>query len=177
MIIIQRPIEDDVREIQDVFYKTWLATYPNEEAGVTVADIEEKFKNRFSQENIEKRIKNISDASSDKLFLVAKDENAIIGVCLLRKEEACHELMAIYVLPDHQRKGIGRMFWERAAEFFGSEKDIIVHVAVYNEKAINFYKKVGFSETGKEFKNEKYKMPISGSYIIETELIIKARKY
>ena len=176
MISIQRPKKDDVREIQDVFYKTWLATYPNEEAGVTVADIEEKFKDRFSPENIEKRIKNITDVSANKLFLIAKDENDIVGVCLLRKEESYDELGAIYVLPDCQRKGIGKMFWKRAAEFFGGEKDIIVHVAVYNEKAINFYKKIGFVETGKQFKNEKHKMPISGSYIVDTEMVIKAEK-
>jgi ribosomal protein S18 acetylase RimI-like enzyme len=176
MVIIQRPTKDDVIAIQDVFYKTWLATYPNEEAGVTVADIEEKYKNRFSKENIEKRMKAISEILDGRLFLVAKENNLIVGVCSLRKEETYNELGAIYVLPDHQRKGIGIMFWEKAVEFFGDEKDIIVHVAIYNDKAIKFYKKIGFKETGKVFKNEKHKMLISGSYIINTELIIEAKK-
>lgn len=176
MIIIQRPIKDDVRDIQDVFYKTWLATYPNEEAGVTVADIEERFKDRYSEENIEKRTRNITEVSNNKLFLIAKDEGVVIGVCLLRKEDSRNELEAIYVLPDYQRKGIGLMFWEKANEFFDAEKDTIVHVAVYNENAIKFYKKIGFKETGKIFKEEKHRMPISGSYIVQTEFVIEAKK-
>ena len=176
MTTIEKPKVEDVREIQEVFYKTWLATYPNEEVGITVADIEEKYKNRFSKAALEKRRNNISDKSENSLFLVAKDSGAVVGVCRLKKEENYNELEAIYVLPSYQGKGIGKMLWDRAVEFLGDKKDVIVHVVTYNEKAINFYKKIGFVDSGKRFTDEKFKMPISGSYLPEMEMVIKNKR-
>lgn len=176
MIIIQKPKEEDVKNIQQVFYETWMATYPNEEVGITIADIEERFKNRFSEVALQKRLNDIANKSDNQLFLVAKEDDAVIGVCKLVKTEKYNDLMAIYVLPNYQRNGVGLMFWEKAEEYFGSEKDIIVQVATYNSKAINFYQKLGFVDTGKRFTQEVLKMPISGVYIPEMELIIKAKK-
>lgn len=176
MITSQRPKESDVKDIQQVFYETWLATYPNDEAGITIDDIEERFKNRFSDSALQKRIDDMMSETGEKLFLVAKDDVKVVGVCKLVKTELYNDLMAIYVLPRCQRMGVGLMFWEKAKEFFGTEKDIIVQVATYNNKAINFYKKLGFVDTGKRFTQEFLKMPVSGSYIPEMELIIKAKK-
>ena len=176
MISIEKPAIKDVRNIQKVFYETWLATHPNENAGVTTEDIEEKFKNRFSKQAIQKRMDDIFDESENKLFLVAKDGALVVGVCKIVKKEYYDQLQAIYVLPKYQRRGIGKMFWNRVAEVIGNKKDIIVRVATYNTKAINFYKKLGFADTGKRFSEENLRMPISRSYIPEMELIIKAVK-
>lgn len=173
MIIIKRPTKEDVFGIQQVFYETWLSTYPNKKIGVTAGDIKEKFKNKFSEKAIKKRIDEISSVSMDNIFLVAKDGNVVVGVCKAEKKELANDLSAIYVLPSYQGKGIGIMFWKRVINFFGNEKDIIVHVATYNKKAINFYKKLGFVSTGRVFTNEIHRMPISGKLIPETELIIK----
>ncbi|MCX6713845.1 MAG: GNAT family N-acetyltransferase [Candidatus Vogelbacteria bacterium] len=175
MMTIQKPKPEDVKEIQDVFYQTWLVTYPNEKAGVTKEDIDERFKNRFSNEAIAKRTDEILDDSGQQLFLVAKDGNKIIGVCFLAKKEDRNQLQAIYVLPEYQSKGIGQMFWVKIKEFFSENKDIVVQVADYNDQAIAFYKKLGFVDTGKRFSEEKHKMPISGNCIPEMEMIIKAK--
>lgn len=175
MIKIEKAKVKDIAKIQEVFYKTWLVTYPNKEVGITIADVEEKYKDRFSEQAIEKRKKDILNISKNELFLVAKDKEVVIGACKLKKEDEYNELGAIYVLPDYQRNGIGKMFWDRAMEFFDDKKDIIVHVATYNEKAINFYKKMGFVDTGKRFAEEKFRMPISGSCIPEMEMIIKRK--
>ena len=45
-------------------------------------------------------------------------------------------------------------------------------MATYNQKAIDFYKKLGFEETGKNFSQERFRMK-SGSIIPETELCIE----
>ena len=114
MIKIEKPTNEDIEKIQQVFYETWLATYPNADVGITPEDIEEKFKNRLSKQNIQKRINEISDESGSKLFLVAKEDGVVVGVCKVIKKEAFNELEAIYVLPNHQRKGIGKMLWNKA---------------------------------------------------------------
>ena len=173
MIIIQKPTIDDVRGIQNVFYKTWLATYPNKEVGITEEDIEERFKNRFSKENMEKRSGHYLNLPHNQTFLIAKDGLNVVGVCIFINKEEFNELQAIYVLPEYQGKGIGMMFWEKIKEFLDRNKDTIVHVAIYNKNAIFFYKKLGFVDTGKRFSDEKFKMPISGAVIPEMEMIIK----
>ncbi len=40
-------VPEDGLGITNVFYKTWLATYPNKEKGVTVGDIEYSKKDDF----------------------------------------------------------------------------------------------------------------------------------
>ena len=175
IIKIQKPTIKDVRKIQKVFYETWLSTYPNKKAGITKEDIEEKFKNRLYRKVIQKRSEDISNISKNRLFLIAKISTLIVGVCKITKEKKYNQLEAIYVLPDYQGKGIGSLFWEKIMVFFGTKKDIIVRVAVYNKKAIEFYKKLGFTDTGKRFYEERYRMPISGKCIPEMEMIIKAR--
>jgi ribosomal protein S18 acetylase RimI-like enzyme len=176
MITIEKPNINDVMSIQQVLYEVWLVTYPNKETGITVEDIEEKYKDRFSQKNIVKRKNEIQNLSDTDLILVAKEDGVVIGVCKAKKEELFNELSAIYILPSYQRAGVGKLFWDKVIEFFGTEKDIIVHVATYNEKAINFYKKIGFIDTGKRFTEEKFKMPISGSYLPEMEMVIQKNK-
>ena len=46
---------EDVVGIQDVLYRTWLATYPSETFGINVDDIEEMYKDRNSEEMLAKR--------------------------------------------------------------------------------------------------------------------------
>jgi ribosomal protein S18 acetylase RimI-like enzyme len=83
-----------------------------------------------------------------------------------------NNLQAIYVLPGHQGKGIGSNLWAEALKFFDSTKDTTVEVVEYNSNAIDFYKRLGFEETGKKLANERLRMK-SGSILPEIELVIK----
>jgi len=163
---------EDVPGIQKVFYETWLATYPNEEAGITREDIEYRQRNAFTEETIEARKKTLREMPSEEKFLVAKNNDDVVGVCYLIKKEDRNQLQALYVLPAYQGQGIGKLFWEEALAFFGPEKDIYVDVAEYNQKAIEFYKKLGFADTGKRFEEERFRMK-SGSILREMEMVIK----
>lgn len=175
MITIAKPKNEEVKQIQEVIYITWLATYLNEEVGITKADIEKRFRNRFSRKAIQKRKDDISNKYENKLFLVAKEADRIVGVCELLKENKFNILEAIYVLPEYQGRGISKMFWEVARKFWNLDNDIIVQVATYNKKAIKFYKELGFVDSGKRFAEEKHRMPISGICIPEMELVIKGQ--
>ncbi|MCK9378872.1 MAG: GNAT family N-acetyltransferase [Candidatus Moranbacteria bacterium] len=175
MIKVQKPTKEDIKGIQQVFYKTWLATYPNEEVGVTREDIKERFKYSLSENALSKRANEILDKSLDQLFIVAKDEAFVVGVCKVKKNKNYNELEAIYVLPDYQGKGIGKILWNSAKGFFGNKQNIIVSVATYNQQAINFYQKIGFVDTGKRFAKEKYRMPLSKTLVPEMEMMIDAK--
>ncbi|HNW56020.1 MAG TPA: GNAT family N-acetyltransferase [bacterium] len=173
MITLTKASPEDVLAIQTVLYKTWLATYPSEEYGITVEDIEARFKERFTTSFLEKRRQALACQNDNELFLVAKDQQEIVGICSATRSGDRNELMAIYVLPSYQGRGIGQIFWQEINKFFDSKLDIFVCLAVYNLAAMKFYQKLGFVDNGRRFTQEKLKMPISGNYIPEMEMVIK----
>ena len=164
---------DDAQAINELRYKTWLVTYPNEELGITVDDIHDRFKDIASEETIQKG-KEYLKQTVDRQTLVAKDLNKLIGFCACVKSEEKNQLQAIYILPEYQRKGIGKQLWKEALDFFDKEKDTFVEVAEYNSSAIKFYESLGFKDYGKRIRNEHYELK-GGAIIPEMEMVIKAR--
>jgi len=162
---------EDASGIGQVFYKTWLATYPNEENRITIDDIEDHYKQKNSSASIEKRKRHILELPRNTKYLVVKDGEKIIGVCRAVKQENRQQLQALYVLPEYQGKGIGYALWQEAEKFFDATKEIYVQVASYNKHAIDLYKKIGFKDNGKRFGAEKFKMK-SGNVIPEMEMSI-----
>jgi len=172
-IKIEKAIPEDALGITTVLYKTWLDTYPNEEIGIKREDVEESYKESFTEKEIKSQQKNIANAPQNQLRLVAKTGDQVVGVSTMIRNENNNQLRTIYVLPEFQGKGIGNMLWEEAKRFCDSAKDTIVQVATYNKKAISFYEKLDFVDTGKRWSDPKWKMK-SGVTIPEMELVIKA---
>ena len=172
-IIIEKAHPDDAEQIQNVFYKTWLATYPNSEAGVTVEDINELFKEKISAEGIQKSQKRIEEGLKldNQKFVVAKINGKVVGVCLATTSDEINQLNAIYVLPEFQGRGIGYQLWNEVFNFFDTTKDTIVEVVTYNHPAIKFYNRLGFEDTGKRMVNEKFNLR-SGTKFTEMEIEI-----
>jgi ribosomal protein S18 acetylase RimI-like enzyme len=170
-IVTTPPSPEDVLGIINVFYKTWLATYPNEELGITIEDIEHKYKDRLSEENVAKRAKRIAEPPVNEQLLVAKINNKVIGVCRGIIHENANQLQAIYILPEYQGKGIGGLLWQEINKFFDLNKHTIVEVASYNQNAINFYTKLGFKDTGESFNDEGLKMK-NGAVIPQIRMIL-----
>ena len=55
-----------VRGMQEVYFKTWLATYPNKEAGVTEDDVRDFFKDDFTEEELARRAENLQNPAPGK---------------------------------------------------------------------------------------------------------------
>jgi len=158
---------EDVYAISDVQKETWLATYPNEAAGITREDIlSEDFR---SPGRIEKRIKIINDPESNTKFFVAKSGEKVIGYCCAQKLEDSNKLRSLYVLPTFQGKGTGKKLIEMAFDFMDSSKPIKLTVATYNENAIVFYEKLGFKK-GQVLKENPEGHFASGREIPEMEM-------
>lgn len=172
MIIILPAKPEDAGEIQELLYKTWLATYPNAEHGITTDDIKALYKTKNDGERIAKREEALRNPRSGEFCFVAKDDSRVVGFCRTVESVSGNKLQAIYVIPDFQGKGVGKALWNEASKKFNPSKDIFVEVATYNLKAIVFYKSLGFKETGKTFTEERFRMK-SGSIIPETELVIR----
>jgi ribosomal protein S18 acetylase RimI-like enzyme len=165
---------EDVEGIQDVFYQGWLNTYPNEAHGITHDDIEERFKDRHSEERLEKRRQDIRMRDPGRKIIVAKDDQKVVGFCRISKTAEKNQVTAIYILPEYHGKGIGTLLWKEALSFFDATKDTFVSVATYNQNAIRFYSKLGFVDTGRRFSDERFRLK-SGAQLPELEMVIKAQ--
>lgn len=172
-IKIEVPVSEDARAIQEVYYRSWLVTYPNKEYGITVKDIEDSYKDAFTEETIKARADRIAHPLDNVKMLVARDGEKVVGVCRIVLYFDKNQLQTMYLLPEYQGKGIGTMLWNGAVKFFDKNKDTVLGVAVYNKRAIAFYEKLGFKDTGKRYSQERLRLP-SGADIPEMEMVIKA---
>jgi ribosomal protein S18 acetylase RimI-like enzyme len=169
-IEVSRATPEDVASVQDVLYRVWLTTYPNKALGITVADIEEMYKDRNSEETLARIRERISSAS--EITLVAKENGKVVGVCRVIRREDKDVMEAIYVLPEYQRLGIGSAIWREIEKLLDPNRKIIVQVATYNTDAIEFYKRCGFRDTGKRWEEKKFRLR-SGTAIPAMEMLAK----
>lgn len=137
---------EDIKEVLEVQKITWLATYVNEEHGVTVADIESKdFNSPTRIKSWQDRLLKDRELSN---FWIAKVNNKIVAFCIANRESDKNKLVAIYVLPNYQGLGLGKQLIKQALVWCGDNKPIVLDVVTYNLKARSFYEKFGFKELG-----------------------------
>ena len=84
------------------------------------------------------------DSGMDKVYLLVNDRE-IIGSVALKS----NEIDDLIVNTKYQGQGYGKQILLWALEHMNSER-IILHVADWNKRAINMYKKYGFEITGEE---------------------------
>lgn len=147
MIRTRDAIPSDARGVTEVRYKTWMSTYPKVYPIVTQEDIERKFANF---ESLVKQMKaSISKNRSDKKFVVAEDNNRIVGFVIASKElNKNREIKALYVSDDYQGQGVGKKLMRVALEWLDAEKYlVVVEVVSTNEPAVKFYKNLGFQKS------------------------------
>jgi ribosomal protein S18 acetylase RimI-like enzyme len=175
MIAIRKTKVKDALQIQKVYNKTWLNTYPSKELGITVQDIKMYTKGRRSKKIVSERKKTIAsiNKNKDKLSIVSTINKKIVGVSYAEIEKDYMNLRSIYVLPKYQRLGVGRLMMNYVFDYFKDQKEFRVNVATYNTKAIKFYESFGFRKSGKEFTEEQFRMPASKVCIPELEMILK----
>jgi ribosomal protein S18 acetylase RimI-like enzyme len=88
----------------------------------------------------------------DRVIFVAREAAAspVIGfVIALRDSDGMPEIDWLIVAPEHQGKGAARLLMERALDWVGRDKAVRLGVIHYNARAIAFYKKLGFEDTGR----------------------------
>ena len=76
---ITSAIPEDAEGITNVLYKAWLATYPNEELGITRGDIEESYKDAFTVEKIKAQQEAIKNTPDNQKRIVARYGDLVVG--------------------------------------------------------------------------------------------------
>ncbi len=141
----------DAEGILAVQLDGWIGAYSNPALGITPDLIAARFANRDERlASWRKRIAQAAAGDSDTRIWVAKDSGEVIGYCAPFKTlENGGRLGAIYVRPAYHGTGVASHLIELALEWFGT-RPMDIKVVAYNPRALAFYKKFGFIETGSD---------------------------
>lgn len=91
-------------------------------------------------------ISQLADANPDA-FLVAVENQRILGYAVVDNWSDHRHLVSIAVLPDHRRRGIGQALLDRLIESM-REGPLRLELRRSNKAALAFYVKNGFTQTG-----------------------------
>lgn len=141
-IEISEATVNDVEGVFNVRKATWLATYPNEEFGITPEAVLSLVDRPGTREQLRSEIEKQSDAVHT---WVAKENGSVIGFCFaFRNEDGSGTIERLYVLPGYQGRNTGSDLLQRCLAWFGSPTEVRLAVATYNVGAIRFYERNGF---------------------------------
>ena len=163
MITISEAGLSDIKTIQKITNITWPVTYGEI---LSQAQLDYMLGLFYSDEALSKQIQN-----KEQLFYLISDENAVIGFIGIEhnhKSEAITKIHKVYLLPETQGKGYGRIVFDEI-EKMASENNstaLLLNVNRFNT-ALNFYKKIGF-----EIK-ETVDIEIGNGYLMEDYVMEK----
>ncbi len=163
---------NDALEVKILFRDVWIDTYPNKEEGITREDVDTFFSNQLSTENVEKFKQKLENINGNHQYLVVRIDNKIVGVSEVLKTEDENKINIICVHPEFQGRGIGFKLWKESLKFIDPTKPTTLIVARYNEKAIKFYERLGFTKAGVIPKEEEFILP-SGKIIPEIKMVLR----
>jgi putative acetyltransferase len=86
-----------------------------------------------------------------RAIFVAKDGATLAGFVITdRTDAAMPEIDWLIVSPDYQGKGVAHRLMEQALAWIGAGVPVQLGVVHFNARAIAFYKKLGFEDTGRD---------------------------
>jgi len=167
-LLINRATPDDALEIQQATNEASMGMYRL--CGWSENEIGSRFTEEKTQEGAKKLSDSIKDFTENDIFLVARKGERIIGYIYAEKQKERIILEAMYILPEFQGKGVSQALWEETLKYIPQETPIYLNVLALNSKAINFYKKIGFVETGRRSRDDRFKAS-DGSILEEIEMV------
>lgn len=131
----------DLSAIKDLLAATWHATYDDIYGAERVSEITTDW---HSMAALEKQL-----AMPRSEFLVADDGKVIAGMAYARQiSDQQVKLNQLYISPDFQGRGVGKMLLEEIEESFFEVPKINLEVEEKNTGAVAFYLKHGFLQSG-----------------------------
>jgi ribosomal protein S18 acetylase RimI-like enzyme len=144
MVTIRKPDLEDVPQIRAVGSASWRATYTGIFPDAFIENVLEQW---WSEANFQRSIPNAAAC-----HLVAERDGQIIGTLMGTVdpgEEGQVHLFRLYIHPDHVGQGIGKQLWQAYLQHLAPEvKRVDLEVEPQNTRAIQFYARLGFQETG-----------------------------
>lgn len=131
----------DAEAVRDVGLRTWPVAYDGLASPEFVVDGLAQW---WSPEAVERGIRT-------GITLIAlddtDDEDQVVGMVGLGREGDFWVMWKLYVLPEHQGRGVGKALLDAAIAALPDGTDqLLLDVLVANESAIGFYRKQGFRQ-------------------------------
>lgn len=163
MIQITDASIEDIAKIQEIANITWPITYGEI---LTSEQLDYMLNLIYSDEALSKQIQN-----KEQLFYMISDSESIIGFIGIEhnyKNEAITKIHKIYLLPQTQGKGFGKIVFEEIGKMAleNNSATLLLNVNRFNT-ALNFYKKLGF-----EIKDT-VDIEIGNGYLMEDYVMVK----
>ncbi len=162
LVKIHKAEISDIIRIRDIAYKTWPHTFG---AILSEEQINYMLSMMYSVEALSDQI------NKGHQFFIAGNEKldlAFIGIESGHPRKDCCKIHKLYVLPEFQGKGIGKLLISKAKEICLSEKLSCLNLNVNRfNPAVEFYKTIGFEiileediDIGNGFLMEDYQMEL-----------------
>ena len=163
MITISEATKNDIKTIQKIVYITWPITY-----GEILS--EQQLKYMLDLFYSEEALTGQFDKKEQLFYLITEEESILgfIGIEHNYQKENKTKIHKIYILPETQGKGIGKLAVE-AVERLALENNstsLLLNVNRFN-KALNFYERVGFKVV------DEVNIEIGNGYLMEDYVMIK----
>lgn len=143
MFFIRSAGEADLRAVLALLDRCWHVAYDGLQGSDKVSELTAEM---FSEPALRARLKR-----PDSEFIVADDGERIGGMAyaaMVAEETDIVMLHQIYVEPELTGQGIGRDLFAEIETCFPGAKRMRLEVEPANERAIRFYKGLGFAEVG-----------------------------
>ncbi|TIX90030.1 GNAT family N-acetyltransferase [Rhizobium sp. P44RR-XXIV] len=132
---------DDAADLLRLWRDTWTATYGSSLGQSALSAMLKDLEHNGTASML--------PGSGERGYCIASDHE-IDGSAIFAERDGVAYLWGMYVHPSQQRRGLGsRLLHGVAGEIETAEK-VEVRVLVSSPAAINFYRKHGFTETGRE---------------------------
>lgn len=145
MVITVQPAKvDDIQQIKRVLSETWIDTYHTFLPLEVIHKITELW---HKAETLAAEIE-----TESVYFALARDEsNDILGLLsAARRDDENVSIGRLYVLPAHQRRGIGAQLLDACIAAYPGVRQLRLEVEAENAKGLAFYRKQGFTELARK---------------------------
>lgn len=138
-ITITKATIEDLKTISTIAYKTWPITYGEILSEAQLSYMLEAF---YSDAALLKNMENGHE------FILAKEDGVALGFASFEhhyQNQNATKIHKIYMLPEAQGKGIGKLLIDAVAQFAkeNNSDTLLLNVNRFN-KALGFYQKLGF---------------------------------
>lgn len=140
-VLIRKATIDDAQGKGYVHYQSWIETYTGLFPDSVINNL-----------SLERSVK-LAKEHPENTYVAVIGDNVVGFACYLESRDEdldnAGEIMAVYVLKDYQRLGIGKLLMSVCYSELQTFNKIILWVLESNIKAISFYEKEGFVKDGK----------------------------
>jgi ribosomal protein S18 acetylase RimI-like enzyme len=144
-IKIRNWLQSDFKSVRNILLQTWLDTY----SFIPVDDIKFHLEKYYNEQKL-----NLLYSDPDTFCFIAEANKQPIGWMKLFNNHSQNRfyLSSLYVLPEYQGYGVGKLFMIKAEEIAKDKNYDRLWLGVMNDntKALNWYKKLGFIFTEEE---------------------------